>query len=189
MVSMRLALSSTLLLTAFVILSIVIAAINPFPSGFLFPATIFAQISGFAAAILVGSTGVLMLFRKQVLRITRDTDALRDLHVVLAALGGLFIILHVGFFLLMRLTLPVLFGYLGVYVAFVVWVTGALYLEGYRSSLFYHGLLSLIAVALIAVHIVSAGVDIPLLFSGIVLVLIASVVVYGALKPVADLPA
>ena len=188
MVSSKLALTSMLLLTGLVVASVVIAFANPFPSGFFYSGMIFAQISGFAAALLLASTGVLMLFRKQILRTTKDPEALRSLHLVIASLAGLFIIFHVGLFVLMRLTLPVLFGYLGAYVAFVVWVTGAVYLEGYRSSLFYHGLLGLVAVALIVVHIVSAGVDIPIIFSGVALVLIAAAVVIGALKPVADLP-
>jgi len=177
-----------LILTGFVVGSILIAFSNPFPLGFLYPETVFAEISGFAALFLVAATGMMMFFRKQILRSTKDPEALRDLHVVIAALGGLFLIIHVGFFLLMRLTLPVLFGYIGGYVAFVVWVAGAVYLEGYRSSLFYHGLLSLIAVSLIVVHVVSAGRDIPVLASGIALVVIAAVVVIGALKPLAELP-
>ena len=188
MVSGRLALASMLILTSFVVTSILISLYDPFPSGFLSPATVFAEISGFAALFLVAATGMMMFFRKQILRSTKDPEALRDLHVVIAALGGLFLIIHVGFFLLMRLTLPVLFGYIGGYVAFVVWVAGAVYLEGYRSSLFYHGLLSLIAVSLIVVHVVSAGRDIPVLASGIALVVIAAVVVIGALKPLAELP-
>ncbi len=189
MASGRLALSAMLILTGFVVGSLLIAFYDPLPLGFLYPETVFAEISGFAALFLVAATGTMMFFRKQILRSTKDPDALRDLHVVIAALGGLFLIIHVGFFLLMRLTLPVLFGYLGAYVAFVVWVTGAVYLEGYRSSLFYHGLLALIAVSLIVVHVVSAGRDIPVLASGIALVVIAAVVVIGALKPIAELPA
>ena len=188
MVSGRLALSSMLILTGFVVMSILIAFYDPFPSGFLNPATVFAEISGFAALFLIAGTGAMMFFRKQILRSTKNPDALRDLHVVIASLGGLFLIVHVAFFLLMRLTLPVLFGYLGAYVAFVVWVTGAVYLEGYRPSLFYHGLLALIAVSLIVVHVVSAGRDIPVLASGIALVVMAAVVVIGALKPIAELP-
>src|SRR5208283_508897 len=133
MVSGRLALASMLILTSFVVTSILISLYDPFPSGFLSPATVFAEISGFAALFLVAATGMMMFFRKQILRSTRDPDALRNLHVLIAALGGFFLITHVGFFLLMRLTLPVLLGYLGAYVAFVVWVTGAIYLEGYRS--------------------------------------------------------
>ena len=184
----RLAVFSTLLLLGLVIAAILIALIDPLPTGLFSQGAVFANISGFVAVFLIGATGVMTLFRKPVLRSTKDAEAFRELHVLLAALGGLFLIFHVAFFLLFPLTLPVLFGYVGSYLAFVVWVSGALFLEGFRSSLFYHSLLSLVGISLIIVHVFSAGRGIPVLVSGVALVVIASVVLVGALKQLTGLP-
>jgi len=189
MTSRNLAVSSMLILTSFVVATILVAIFNPFAVGFFTAGVVFAEIAGFTALFLVAATGVMMLFRKSLLRSTRNPDALKDLHVLLAALGGFFLIIHIAFFLLSPLTLPVLVGYLGSYVAFVVWVTGAIFLEGYRASLFYHGLLSLIGVSVIIVHVIGAGRDIPVLFSGITLLAVATVVFIGTLQPLARLSA
>jgi len=184
----KLALYSTLILTGFVLAALVIAFLNPVPLRFFYPGARFANISGFIALFLVAGTGIMMVFRKPMLRATRSPDALRQLHVVLAALGGLFIIVHVAFLFLFPISLPVLLGYIGTYVAFVVWVTGATFIEGFRNSLFYHGLLSLVGVSLIIIHVFAAGRDVSVLVSGIALVAIAVVVLFGALKQFAELP-
>jgi hypothetical protein len=187
-VSPKLALYSMIILTAFVLVSLAIAFLNPLPLHFFYPGVLLANISGYIALFLVAATGVLMLFRKPMLRMTRSPDALREVHVVLAALGGLFIIIHVAFLLFFPISLPVLFGYLGTYVAFVVWVTGVIFIEGFRSSLFYHGLLSLVGLSLIVIHVFGAGRSVPIFISGIALVAIAVVVIFGALKQLAELP-
>lgn len=184
----KLAFYSLLILTGFVLISLLVAFLNPFPLRFFYQGVLLANISGFVALFLVAGTGILMIFKKPLLRMTRSPDALKELHVMLAALGGLFIIIHVSFLFLFPITLPVLFGYLGVYLAFVVWVTGATFLEGFRSSLFYHSLLSLIAVSLIVLHVFSAGRTVPLFVSGLILIIIAGVVLFGALKQMAELP-
>lgn len=188
MASSRLGLYAALALAVFVASIVLVGYARPIPLGPFYQGALFANISGFAAIFLIGGTGVMMSFRRSLLGRTRSPDALRELHILLAALGGLFLAIHVGFFLLFPLTLPVLFGYLGTYASFVVWITGATFLEGFRGSLFYHGLLSLVGVSLIVVHVFSAGRGIPLFASGSVLVVIAAVVIAGAVKELAGLP-
>src|ERR1700691_255140 len=112
----RLAVVSMIILTVFVIALVLIAFINPLPGGFFRSGTVFANISGFIAIFLIGASGGMMFFRTSVLKSTRNADAFREVHVLLAALGGLFLIFHVAFFLLFPLSLPVLIGYIGTYV-------------------------------------------------------------------------
>jgi len=123
---------------------------------------------------------VMMVFRRSLLRRFRNPDLLRAIHVWTAASGGAFLLVHAAFFLLFPVSLPVLLGYLATYAAFVVWVTGLLFMEGLGSSLFYHGLLSLIGASLILVHVIGAGRGIPVTVSAIVLIVIASAVLGGA---------
>ncbi|MDA4121593.1 MAG: hypothetical protein OK456_00260 [Thaumarchaeota archaeon] len=184
----RLALVSLIILTGFVVASVLIAWFNPFSFSYFYAGARFANISGFLALFLIAGTGIMMVFRKPLLRFSKNPEGLRQLHVIVSALGGFFLIVHVAFFLLFPVTLPVLFGYLGTYAAFAIWVTGVIFIEGFRSSLFYHSLLSVIGVALILIHVFGAGRDIPTLVSGVALVAIASVVLVGALKEQAGFP-
>lgn len=188
MVSERLAFVSVLILSALVVGLLIFAYVNPVRGFLFFPGAQFANISGFVALFLIAGTGVLMFFRRPLLRITRDPDSLREVHVIVAGLGGLFLIVHISFLLFFPISLAVLFGYLGSYAAFVVWVTGVIFIEGFRSSLFYHSLLSLVAVALMIVHVFAAGRNLPVFASGIVLVIIAAVVLVGAANEAANLP-
>jgi hypothetical protein len=183
----KLAYYSTVILTGFVVVSVLSSFIDPFPFAFLYSGALVANVAGFLALVLIAASGVMMLFRRSLLRRFRTPDLLREVHVVVAASGGAFLIFHVVFFLLFPLSLPVLIGYIATYAAFVVWVTGLLFLEGLRGSLFYHGLLSLIGVSLMMVHVFSAGRDIPLTISGLVLILVASAVLGSAVRQFARL--
>jgi hypothetical protein len=183
----HLAYYSTLILTGFVLLSILIAFINPLPLRLLFTGALLANVAGFVALFLIAASGVMMLFRRSLLRRFRNPDLLKEIHVGVAALGGAFLITHVVFFLLFPVSLPVLYGYVATYFAFVMWVTGILFMEGLRSSLFYHALLSLIGISLIILHVFTAGREVPITISGVVLVLIASVVLGSAVRQFARL--
>ncbi|MDA4114111.1 MAG: hypothetical protein OK474_08705 [Thaumarchaeota archaeon] len=185
--SSHLAYYSTLMLAAFVLVSILITFFNPLPFRLLFSGALLANVAGFVALLLIAATGVMMLFRRSLLRRFRDPDLLKEIHVWVAALGGAFLIIHVVFLLFFPVTLPVLYGYVATYFAFVIWVTGLLFMEGLRSSLFYHALLSLVGVSLIVLHVFTAGRDVPITVSGIILVLIASVVLGSALRQLARL--
>jgi hypothetical protein len=157
------------------------------PLTFLYTYAYFANISGYVALVLIAATGVIMVFRRALLRYLKDPELLRSIHVAIAGLGGAFLVVHVVFFLLFPLSLPVLFGYAATYAAFAVWVTGALFLEGIRGSLYYHGLLSLIGISLMVVHVFSAGRSLPDAVSGAVLVVVACSVLAVAAKRFADL--
>ena len=176
----RLAYYSTLILTAFVLVSILVAFVDPLPFRLMFSGALLANVAGFIALILIAATGVMMLFRRGLLRRFRDPDRLRAVHIGVAALGGAFLIVHVAFLLFFPVSLPVLYGYIATYFAFVIWVTGLLFMEGLRISLFYHALLSLIGVSLIVLHVFTAGRDVPITISGIILIVIASVVLGSA---------
>ncbi|MGA2665917.1 MAG: hypothetical protein ABSF83_13335 [Nitrososphaerales archaeon] len=176
----KLAYYSTIALTAFVAFSVLAALVRLVPLGVMYSGAFLANVAGFIALALIAASGVMMLFRRTLLRRSRDPELLKAVHVWVAAAGGAFLIVHVVFFLLFPVTLPVLFGYAATYAAFVVWLSGLFFLEGVRGSLFYHGLLSLVGISLMVVHVFGAGGDIPLAFSGAALVLMASAVLGAA---------
>ena len=64
-------------------------------------------------------------------------------------------------FLAFPLSLPVLLGYAATGAALFVWITGGIYFQGARNSMFYHGLLSIGAIFLMIVHTFGAGRNIP----------------------------
>jgi hypothetical protein len=178
----RLAYYSTLVLTGFVLFSLLVAFADPLSFRLLYSGALLANIAGFIALFLIAATGVIMLFRRSLLRRFRNPELLKAIHVWVAALGGAFLIIHVVFLLYFPVTLPVFYGYIATYFAFVIWVTGLLFMEGLRSSLFYHALLSLIGIALIVLHVFTAGREFPITISGIVLVVIAVAVLGSALR-------
>jgi hypothetical protein len=176
-----------LVLTVLVGVTVALGLAQLTPLTFLYSYAYFANISGYLALILIAATGVLMLFRRPLLRYLKDPELLRNIHVTVAGLGGAFLVVHVVFFLLFPLSLPVLFGYFATYAALAIWITGALLLEGLRNSIFYHGLLSLVGISLMVVHVFSAGRGLPEVVSGVVLVLIASSVLAVSAKRFVDL--
>ena len=180
---------STIALTVLVGFTVVLGLAQLVPLTFLYRYAYYANLAGYAALILIAATAVLMLFKKPILRRTKDPWLLRTIHIIIAGLGGAFLVFHVVVFLLFPLSLPVLFGYLAVYAALAVWITGTLFFESLRNSMFYHGLLSLVAIALMAVHVFSAGRTVPDFIAGIVLVAMACSVLTIAVKRFSDLPA
>ncbi|MDA4133301.1 MAG: hypothetical protein OK454_09295, partial [Thaumarchaeota archaeon] len=124
-----------LVLTILVGVTVALGLAQLTPLTFLYSYAYFANISGYLALILIAATGVLMLFRRPLLRYLKDPELLRNIHVTVAGLGGAFLVVHVVFFLLFPLSLPVLFGYFATYAALAIWITGALLLEGLRNSI------------------------------------------------------
>jgi hypothetical protein len=182
-----LALVSAIILTGLVGFTVVAGIAQLEPLTFFYRYGYYANLAGYAALVLIAATGAMMLFRRQLLRHTRNPELLRAIHVGVAGLGGGFLVIHVEFFLLFPLSIPVLFGYAATYSALAVWVTGSLYFEGLRNSVFYHGLLSLIGIALMLVHVFSAGRGLPDVVSGAVLVLTACSVLGVAVKRFSDI--
>jgi hypothetical protein len=149
------------------------------PRPYLFRIGSLADLFGFLALALIAATGVLMLFKKSLTAWMGSPERLWRLHVVIAGAGGLFLGLHVVLFLAFPLSLPVLLGYAATGAALFVWITGAVYFQGVRNSMLYHGLLSIGGIFLMVVHTFGAGRNIPMELSGISLALIAVAVLAG----------
>jgi hypothetical protein len=138
-----------------------------------------ADLFGFLALALIAATGVMMLFKKGLTAWMGSPERLWRLHVVIAGAGGFFLGLHVVLFLAFPISLPVLLGYAATGAALFVWVTGGIYFQGARNSMFYHVLLSIGAIFLMVLHTFGAGRNIPMELSGVSLALIAVVVLAG----------
>jgi hypothetical protein len=185
----RLPFLSALALTVLVGFTTLLGVAQAEPLTALYQYGYLADISGYLALVLIAAAGVLMLFRKPLLRYLKDPELLRGIHVAVAGAGGAFLVFHVAFFLLFPLSLPVLFGYFATYAALAIWVTGVFFFEGLKGSLFYHGLLSLIGIALMVIHVFSAGRGLPDVVAGAVLVVMACSVLAISVKRFADIPA
>jgi len=169
---------SLVLVTLFSLGVLLLVGFAPRPY-FLFGVGSLADLFGFLALALIAATGVLMLFKGRLTAWMGSPERLWRLHIVIAGAGGLFLGLHVVLFLAFPLSVPVLLGYAGTGAALFVWITGGIYFQGVRNSMFYHGLLSIGAIFLMVVHTFGAGRNIPMEFSGLSLALIAVVVLAG----------
>jgi amino acid transporter len=105
-----------------------------------------ADLFGFLALGLIAATGVLMLFKNSLTARMGSPERLWRLHIVIAGAGGFFLGLHAVLFFALPLSLPVLLGYAATGAALFIWVTGGIYFQGARNSMFYHGLLSIGAI-------------------------------------------
>jgi hypothetical protein len=152
---------------------------------YLFGIGSLADLFGFLALALIAATGVIMLFKGSLTAWMGSPERLWRLHIVIAGAGGLFLGLHVVLFLAFPLSLPVLLGYAATGAALFVWITGGIYFQGVRNSMFYHGLLSIGAIFLMVVHTFGAGRNIPMVLSGLSLALIAVAVLAGVTWQVA----
>ncbi len=146
------------------------------PRPYFFGLGSLADLFGFIALGLIVATGALMLFKRPLTAWMGSPERLWRLHVVVAGVGGAFLGLHVVLFLSFPLSLPVLLGYAATGAALFVWITGAIYFQGVRNSMFYHGLLTIGGIFLMVVHTFGAGRNIPVELSGISLAATAIVV-------------
>jgi len=137
------------------------------------------DLFGFLALFFVAATGVMMLFKKPLTLWMGNPERLWRLHIAIAGAGGFFLGLHVVLFLAFPLSLPVLLGYAATGAALFVWVTGAVYFQGVRNSMFYHGLLSLGGIFLMVVHTFGAGRNISMEVSGVSLAALALALLVG----------
>ena len=140
------------------------------------------DIFGFLALGLIGFTSVFMLIRKHLLKYTKNLELLRKTHIYAATLGGLFLVLHVAYFITWPLTMPVAMGYVSAAIAGFVWLTGTAFLERFRDSLFYHGSLSFAAISLMAMHAAGSALNFPILVAYGIILASTLVVVYKATK-------
>lgn len=165
---------SLVLVTAFSLGLLLLLMLAPPPS--LFGIGSLADLFGFLALAFIAATGILMLFKKPLTLWMGSPEGLWRLHIAIAGAGGLFLGLHAVLFLAFPLSLPVLLGYAATGAALFVWITGAVYFQGVRDSMFYHGLLSIGGIFLMVVHTFGAGRNIPVALSGLSLAAVGLVV-------------
>ncbi len=139
------------------------------------------DIFGLLALAFIGFTSVFMLIRKQLLRLTKNLDLLRRTHIYAAGLGGMFLVLHIAYFITWPLTTAIALGYVAAAMAGVVWLTGTAFLERFRDSLFYHSTLSFAAISLMVIHAAGAALNFPIIFAFGVLLVATIAVIYKAL--------
>jgi hypothetical protein len=128
------------------------------------------DVFGLIALALIGATAVLMLIRRRILKRFKNLELIRRAHIAIAAVGGLFLVLHVAYFITYPVNLEILLGYLSATLALVVWVTGTAFLERFRDSLYFHGTLSLSGISLMVIHSAAAGLNVPFALAELVLV-------------------
>ncbi len=138
------------------------------------------DVFGLIAIALIGATAVLMLLRRAILKRFKNLDMLRRIHIAVAGLAGLFLVLHVAYFITYPLTLEISLGYLSAGLAFVVWLTGTAFLERFRDSLYFHGTLSLSAISLMVIHSSAAGLNVPFALAEAVLAGTTGVAIFKA---------
>ena len=138
------------------------------------------DLFGFLALGFISFTAIFMLIRKKLLRYTKNLELLRKVHIYAAALGGFFLVLHVGYFVSWPLTLGVILGYVSASIATAVWLTGTAFLERFRDSLFFHGSLSMGAISLMVIHAASAGINFPIILAYGIVLATTLVVIYKA---------
>jgi hypothetical protein len=153
----------------------------------LTPGLLLGDIFGLLALALISATAVLMLLRRQILKRFKNLDLIRRLHIGVASLAGLFLVLHVAYFFSYPITLEVFLGYVSAAIALVVWMTGTAFLERFRDSLYFHGTLSLSAIALIVIHSASAGFNVPFAVAEVVLAGTTAVAIFKTLQYVGKL--
>lgn len=154
-------------------------ALETAPEPYLFGIGGLADLSGFLALGLIAATGIMMLFKGRLTSRAGSPERLWRLHIIIAGIGGFFLGIHVVLFLAFPISLPVLLGYAGTGAALFVWITGSLYFQGARNSMFLHGVFSIGAVFLFVVHTFGAGRNIPVVLSGLSLAFAALAMLAG----------
>jgi hypothetical protein len=134
-----------------------------------------ANLAGFLALFFIIVTAVMMFIKARLFnRYHSHQGLIRNTHIVVAALGGAFLLLHADYFIKAPiLNTGIFLGYLGTAVALVVWFTGFSFLERLRYSLLYHGSLSLLAISLMVIHTLDLGFNISIGVTEVILALIA----------------
>ena len=145
-----------------------------------------AYLSGIFALVLIIATALLVFLKTRLVkRHPSRRDLITKTHIVLATLGGAFLLLHADYFIRAPISDPWIFlGYLSTVVALVVWFTGFSFIERLRYSLLYHGSLSLFTIALMIIHAVELGLNLPLEITEAVLLVLVVVTFVRAMQHV-----
>lgn len=132
----------------------------------MLPSTI-GDIFGFVAVIFTGVSAFLMVARSKILKMTKNLHAIRVVHIAISFLAGLFMLLHISYYLNYPLNTGIILGYATVGVSLIVWLTGSAFLERVKDSLLFHGSLSILLISLALIHAASSAANFPVLFSEI----------------------
>lgn len=124
---------------------------------------------GFLAVTFIATSALFMFLRGKLLKLTRNLQLIRTVHIAISALAGLFLVLHVIYFVSYPLNEGIILGYASFGLAIVVWVTGSAFLEKVRGSLYFHSSLSIVVISLALMHAATTGINLPLIFSELVL--------------------
>ncbi len=100
----------------------------------------------------------------------------RRAHMVLALLGALFLVLHVAYLISYPMNGAIILGYIAVVAALFLGITGVSQLQKFREARYYHGSVSLAVIALMAVHAVGSGFNLPVWMATGTLLVTAGVV-------------
>ena len=100
---------------------------------------------------------------------TKNLFSIRVIHIAISSLAGLFLILHIYYLFSPPISNGIILGYASLIVSMIVWITGTAFLEKLRDSLFFHGTLATILIALSLIHAATLSPNIPPLWSQIML--------------------
>src|SRR5580704_4411477 len=133
-----------------------------------------ANLSGIIALVLIIATALLVFLKTRLVnRHPSRRDLVTKTHIVLATLGGAFLLLHADFFIRAPIFDTWIFlGYLSTAIALVVWFTGFSFIERLRYSLLYHGSLSLFAITLMMIHAIELGLNFPVQITAAILIVL-----------------
>jgi len=142
-----------------------------------------ANLAGLLALFFVIATAVMMFVKTRLFnRFHSHKGLIRNIHIIIAVLGGAFLLLHADYFINAPiLNTGIFLGYVSTAVAVVVWFTGFSFLERLRYSLLYHGSLSLFAISLMVIHALELGFNISIGVTEAILSIIAILTFYRAL--------
>lgn len=119
------------------------------------------DVYGFAALIVIALASFFMLMRPALLKLTRNIMAIRVVHISLSTLAGVLLIVHVAYLFSPPVTTGIDLGYASIGIALMVWISGTAFLERLRDSLFFHGTLASLLVALALAHAATASTALP----------------------------
>jgi len=134
-----------------------------------------ANLAGFLALFFIIATAVMMFIKMRLFsRFQSHRDLIRTIHIIMAVLGGAFLLLHTDYFIHAPiLNMGIFLGYVSTAIAVVVWFTGFSFMERLRYSLLYHGSLSLVAISLMVIHALELGFNISFEVTEALLAIIA----------------
>jgi len=154
----------------------------------MFPTQIsLADLCGFAGVVLAGISSALMVFRGPIVKRTKNLAGIRKLHIAVSALAGIFIVIHVSFYITWPINFGIELGYASFAMAIVVWITGTAFLERVRDSLLFHSSFSIVFIGLVLIHAASSGVNIPQDLSILILISALGVLIVNALYQISKM--